>query len=100
MDPSIKLVLDEMAKLHTDIKEGFMVLEAAFSKHLEEVTVAATFTNNLIEWRPEVESSITTVKLELSKLNKLFDCDAKPTLSTQSGILPLELAAITTPPSG
>lgn len=61
---------------------------------------AATLTNSLVEWRPEAESSITSVKLELSKLNKFFDRDTKPTLSTQSDVLPLELAAATTPPSG
>jgi hypothetical protein len=97
MDPNIKLVLDNMAKLRADIKERFMVQEAAFSKRLDDVAVtdqhrdawvtsleevAAMFTNTLAEWRLEVESSITTVKLKLSKLNKFFDRDTKATLST------------------
>jgi hypothetical protein len=72
MDPNIKLVLDEMAKLRVDIKDGFMVQEAAFSKRLEEIAVvdrhrdtqvasleeaASTFSNTLAAWRPEVNSS-------------------------------------------
>jgi hypothetical protein len=92
MDPNIKLVLKDMAKLCVEIKEGFIGQEAAFSKRLDEVVVTdqhydtrvdsleevvTTFTMTLAEWRPEVDSSITTIKLELSKLNKFFDHNAK-----------------------
>jgi hypothetical protein len=97
MDPNIKLVLDEMAKLRADIKEGFVMQDTAFSKRIEEVTdvdqhhdarvasleeAVMTFTNTLAVWRLEVDSSISTVKLELFNLNKFFDCDAKATPST------------------
>jgi hypothetical protein len=111
MDPNIKLVLDKMAKLRADIKEGFTVQDTTFSKHFEEVMavdqhydarvtsleeVAEMFTNTLAAWRPEVDTSI---KLKLAKLNKFFDRDAKASVSTQSSVLPLESAAATTSPT-
>jgi hypothetical protein len=37
MDPNLKLVLDEMAKLRTEMKECFTSQEAAFSKRLNVV---------------------------------------------------------------
>jgi hypothetical protein len=40
-----------MAKLHTDIKEDFVVPEAAFSKHLEEVTVTDQHRDTRVAWR-------------------------------------------------
>jgi hypothetical protein len=35
------------------------------------------FDNTFSTWKPEVEASINSVRLELSKLNKYFDCEAK-----------------------
>jgi hypothetical protein len=37
MDPIIKLVLEEMVKLRVEIKEGFVLLEATFTKSLNKV---------------------------------------------------------------
>jgi hypothetical protein len=42
-----------------------------------------------------VLSHISSIKLELSKLNKFFDRDAKASLSTLSGVLLLESSAAT-----
>jgi hypothetical protein len=39
MNLNIKLVLEEMAKLRTKLKEGFTNEEATFTKRLDEVTV-------------------------------------------------------------
>jgi hypothetical protein len=97
MDPNVKLLVEEMAKqLRAEIKEGFAVHKAAFAKHLDEVAAtehihdarlthleeAATSSDKaLTEWRPEVDASIASVKLELSKLNSFFTCEAKPKVS-------------------
>jgi hypothetical protein len=106
MDPNIKLVLDELTKLRAEMKDEFTSQEAAFSKHLDEVAVedricdtcvtnleesAAALDKSFTEWRPKVDSSITAIKLELSKLNTFFDCDARAT-SSPSGLLPVRLA--------
>jgi hypothetical protein len=74
MEPNLKLALEEMAKLHAEMKECFASYEAAFSKrlhvvvadeqlcdaritNLEEVTTA--FDKSFNDWRPWVDSSIT-----------------------------------------
>jgi hypothetical protein len=112
MDPNIKLVLDELVKLRTEMKEGFAGQEAAFSKRIDEVMAEgrihdARLTNleestaavdrTLTEWRPMVDSSITTVELELSKLNNFFDRDARAPGSSSLGVLSIESASARPP---
>jgi hypothetical protein len=103
MDPNVKLLIEEMAKqLRTEIKEGFAVHEASFTKRFDEVAVAehlrdARLTNleeaaassdkALAEWRPEVDASIASIKLELSKLNCFFTREAKASSGSKQGIL-------------
>jgi hypothetical protein len=115
MDPNIKLLIDKMAKhLHAEIKDGFAVHEAAFTKHIDEVLAAdrvrdervdaletadVSLNKTISTWKPEVDSSISAVKLELTKLNSFFDRDAKaPGSSASSGVLDSGLAT-TRPPS-
>jgi hypothetical protein len=96
MDPNIKLVLDELVNLRTEMKEGFVSQEAAFTKCINEVTAedhiqdarvtnleesVAVLDKTFAKWRPVVDSSITTVKLELLKLNSFFDPDTRTTTS-------------------
>jgi hypothetical protein len=103
MDPNVKLLIEEMAKqLRVEIKEGFAVHEASFIKRLDEVVVAehlrdarlanleeaaASSDKALTEWRPEVDASIASVKLELSKLNSFFTREAKASSGSKQGIL-------------
>jgi hypothetical protein len=112
MDPNVKLMFEEGFKqLRAEIKEGFAVHEAAFTKRLEEVTAAeqqrdtrvatleataASFDKVLSEWKPEVESSISAIKLELSKLNGYFNRDVKAS-SSQPDVLQLGSAAASSP---
>jgi hypothetical protein len=35
-------------------------------------------------WKPEVEASISSIKLELSKLKSYFDCDAKDSSASKT----------------
>jgi hypothetical protein len=101
MDPNVKLVLNELTRLRTEMKDGFASQEAAFTKRLDEVVTedrihnarvtnleesAAALDKSFTECRPEVDSSITVVKLELSKLNTSFARDAWAT-SSPSGLL-------------
>jgi hypothetical protein len=107
MDPNVKLMFVE-------IKDGFTVHEAAFIKHFNEVATmeqihdacitnledtAVAFDKTFAEWRPEVDSSITSVKLELLKLNKFFDRDARVASFAQPVVLPIgsELPPVPTP---
>jgi hypothetical protein len=39
------------------------------------------------EWKPEVNSSLTSIKLELSKLNTFFDRGAKATSTPKPSVL-------------
>jgi hypothetical protein len=107
MDPNMKLVLNELMKLRTEMKDRFVSQEAAFTKRLNEVTAedrirdarvtnleesSAVIDKSFPEWRPELHSSITTIKLELSKRNTFFDRDARTT-SSPSGLIPVGSAA-------
>jgi hypothetical protein len=56
-------------------------------------SVAAKFDKSFPAWTPEVDSSPTLVKLEVSKLNSFFDSDAKVTSTPKSGVLPIESTA-------
>jgi hypothetical protein len=114
MDPNIKLILEEMAKLRTEMKECFASQEASFSKRLDVVAAnmqihdarvtnleetAAAFDKTFTEWRLVVDSSITAVKLELSMLNSFFDRDVKAPSSFAPGVLCIESASAR-PPAG
>jgi hypothetical protein len=102
MEPNMKLVLEEMAKFR------IVNQEAAFSKHLDALAAddqlrdarvtsleetATTLNKSFIEWRPAVDSSITAVKLDLSKLNSFCNRDARAPSSSFSGVLHTELAS-------
>jgi hypothetical protein len=97
VDPNVKLLFEEGFKqLRAKIKEGFAVHEAAFTKCLEEVAAtdqqrdsrvtlleqtATSFDKAFSEWKPKVESSISIIRLKLSKLNGYFNHDAKASSS-------------------
>jgi hypothetical protein len=108
MDPNIKLVLDKLVKLRTEMKEGFTCQKAAFTKCIDEVTAddrisdarvanleesTAAIDKSFTEWQPRVDSSITAVKLELSKLNSFFDRDARAPGSSSPGVMHIESAS-------
>jgi hypothetical protein len=67
MEPNLKLVLEEMAKLRAEMKECFTNQEVAFSKRIDTVAAdgkicdthstnyeeaAATFDKSFIKWQP------------------------------------------------
>jgi hypothetical protein len=112
MDLNVKLPVEEVAKqLLAEIKEGFVTHETAFTKLMEEVTITerlrgaclvnlkeatASSDKALAAWRPEVDASITSVKLEFSKLNTFFAREAKAPTGTQQGLLATVSAHVTT----
>jgi hypothetical protein len=49
-----------------------------------------TFNSSLNEWKPQVDDSIHSVKLELSKLNTYFNRDAKESSTSKVGVLTIE----------
>jgi hypothetical protein len=85
MDPNGKLTIEEFARqIQEEIKDGFV----AINMHVFEsvgvgrqrdlcVSASASIDKPLADRKPEVEASITSVKLELVKLNTYFDCNAK-----------------------
>jgi hypothetical protein len=112
MEPNVKLMFDELSKqIRVEIKDGFTMHEVAFTKRFDEVVAAeqirdARITNlkdtaaaldkSFVEWRSEVDSSITFVKLELSKMNSFFDRDARVASSALPVVLPIGLATAQT----
>jgi hypothetical protein len=110
MVPNVKLLIEVVKQLHVEIKEGFASHEVTFTKRLDEVAAAehirdarcanleeatASSDKALVTWRPEVDASITSVKLKLSKLNTFFSREAKTSSGPQQGILITRLAPTT-----
>jgi hypothetical protein len=58
--------------------------------------MVTSFDNAFFKWKPEVESSISVVKLELSKLNGYFNRDAKwkPKVESSISVVKLELSKL------
>jgi hypothetical protein len=113
MDLNVKLELEEMAKLRAEM-ECFATQEAVVTKRLDKVVADehlhdARITNleetdmvldkSFAKWRPVVDSSISAVKLELSKLNSFFDHDARAPRSSSLGVLNTGSTS-THPPAG
>jgi hypothetical protein len=109
MVSNTKLMFEELMKeiqsMRFEMREGFAMHEVIFAAHdakyaLAEqqrekrvATLEATvveFAESLGEWKPEVDSSLSSVKLELSKLHSFFDRDTKAMNSTKYGVLPVE----------
>jgi hypothetical protein len=94
MEPNLTLILEEMAKLRAEMKECFSKrlnvvtvngkIRDAHVTNLEEV--AAAFDKSFTDWWPGVDSSITAIKLELSKLNSYFNRDTMASSSSSLGI--------------
>jgi hypothetical protein len=105
MEPNMKLLIEDLMKrVQEEIKEGFINHTVAINKWFTEFqeeeqkrdecvaaleTAAAAFHNTSSTWKPEVESSINSVCLELAKLNTFFDHEVKELNANKPGILKL-----------
>jgi hypothetical protein len=103
MDPNLKLMFEEFVKQVCDqIRDGFATHESIINNRLFEFalmdqrreehvasleSVAVAFDKSFREWKPEVDSSMSAVRLELSKLNTFFDCDANSSSTPKPGVL-------------
>jgi hypothetical protein len=103
MDPNIRLLVEELVKqvqekVREEIRGGFTMHESTVNNRFSEFALmdqqrevrvvalesaVAEFDKSFIAWKPEVDSSLTSVKLELSKMNSFFDSDAKATSTPQ-----------------
>jgi hypothetical protein len=112
MESNIKLMFEELMReiqsMCTKMKEGFVVHEAMFTARDAEpalteqqckkrIAILESMAVEFSAWRSEVESLISSVELELSKLISFFDRDAMSGNSSKPGVLQLESA--TTPPA-
>jgi hypothetical protein len=96
-------VRNEIHSLWTEMQDNFMTQEASINNHATELATTmqqheervAVLESAVVDtdkvfttWKPEVEASFSTIKLELSKFNSFFTHEGK-TLDTSSlGILP------------
>jgi hypothetical protein len=115
MEPNLKMLLEDLMKqVRDEIKQSHEEIMARFDSHtstvdrrISDFTVeerkceehisaleasATTFSTTFNEWKPQVEGSIHSIKLELSKLNTYFLHDAKDSSSTKPGVLHTESA--------
>jgi hypothetical protein len=100
-----------MKQMREDLHAGFTAQDASIAAHFAEFslsgqqreervatleTAAVCFDKALNDWKPEVDSSIAIIKLELSKLNTFFDHEAKAAGTPQAGILTTESTGVRT----
>lgn len=94
----LKQVRDEIAK-------GFAANNGIWNARFSELSstteqyvtmlqmVAAVFDKHFAEWKPEIESSVASAKLEIAKVNKFFNREARDRRTSASGVLGLEQMA-------
>jgi hypothetical protein len=122
MDANMKLLIEDMLKqVRDEIKEVREEIESEFTVHFDSIdqrftklsvdekarderiatleAAAAAFDNSFATWKPKVDASLGSVKLELSKLNTYFDRDAKGASTSKSSMLQFRLAS-EQPPAG
>jgi hypothetical protein len=103
MEPNTKIWVEELLKqIHEEIKDGFTahtdlvnkrfaerdIIDQARDDHVAALeTTAAVMSKSFSEWRPGVDASISSVKLELTKLNIYFNRDVKDSATPQAGVL-------------
>jgi hypothetical protein len=104
MEPNTKLMFEELMKkiqsMRSEMWEGFVAQDAtcdaelAHSEQQREVRVtglestATEFDKSFSAWKPEVDSSLSSVKCELTKLSAYFDRDTKAPGASAQGVLP------------
>jgi hypothetical protein len=115
MDPNVKLFIEELVKqmcdeVREEIHEDFSAHDIIINMCLDEfetgerhreqrVAALKSAASCLSEWKPEVNASLTSVKLELSKLNSFFDQEVKSFATPKSGVLQID-ARIVQPSTG
>jgi hypothetical protein len=103
MEPNTKLLIDELVKIREEIKESFTSHEIAITNHFAKFSVAEQlhdahifnfestvpeFNKTFVQWKPEVDASLSTINLEISKLNTFFDREAKQTSASEADLRP------------
>ncbi|PAN39674.1 hypothetical protein PAHAL_7G260200 [Panicum hallii] len=112
MDPNTKIVLDEMQQRFVDeMKKQFDVLDSKWTQQFtdaenrkeervlaleQSVEAAATAFET---WRPQIDSAVEDLKMEVTKLNKHLD-RALLDRSTDSGLLQPTVSATARPYAG
>jgi hypothetical protein len=99
MEPNTKLLMEELMKQVQDkISEGFAAHMEATTQRFAVMAVADLERDDWVAgleeaaaafsaWKPEVEASLSSVKLEVLKLNSFFACDSKNPEAPQTSIL-------------
>jgi hypothetical protein len=104
MKPNLKILLEDlMQQVRDDIKksqEEFLnrfgsytnIIDTRISEFAAMESATTTFNSSFDEWKPQVDDSIHSFKLELSKLNTYFNRDAKESSISKAGVLTIESA--------
>jgi hypothetical protein len=111
MEPNMKMLIEELMKevhdeiqsLRKEMKDGFTkiaVHEVTVNTRISKLatvveqreervavleSVVTEFDKTLMTWKLEVESSLSSVRLQLSKLNDYLECDTKPADTSSLG---------------
>jgi hypothetical protein len=110
MDPNFKPIFEEAMKMMRveitkEISKCFADHDAVVNQHFADFVVAAEhnnardtsleeaaskFDHTFSNWQPEIEASVADISLEISKLYKFFDHDAREHSGFQPGVLGTE----------
>ncbi|XP_008665848.3 uncharacterized protein [Zea mays] len=110
MDPNFKPIFEEAMKMmrveitkeiskcfadhDAVVNQRFADFAAAAEHNNARVTsleeAASKFDHTFSNWQPEIEASVADIRLEISKLNKFFDRDAREHSGFQLGVLGTE----------
>ena len=110
MDPNLKSMFEEMMRLmrtevSKEIAKGFADHDSILNQRFIDLSMAeencnvriqaleeaaTEFDRSFTAWKPEIESSVSDIRLEISKLNKFFEHDARVNSASQPGILGTE----------
>jgi hypothetical protein len=115
MESNLKILLEDLMKqMRDEIKQSCAEIMTGFVAHVGSVdkrfsdlaadevqrdtrvaaveTVAASIDSSFTVWKPQVEESLHSVRLELSKLNSFFNRDAWESNTTKPRVLSIKSA--------
>jgi hypothetical protein len=115
MEPNMKLLIEDLMKqLRDEIEQSCEEIVVNFTMHSEAINkrvsdlveayqvqdehvtrlkmAASAFDKSFTSWKPEVEASLDSIKLQLAKLNSFFNYDAKHVAVSKLEVLHIKLA--------
>jgi hypothetical protein len=96
------MLVNKMQNMREQMHAGFTAQEAAINKRLDDFalmdqkreecvtaleSMALELNKAFMSWKAEVDTSLNSIKLELTKLNSYFDRNMRTSSNPKSGVL-------------